>query len=78
MAAGAILHQSLAALGCKEIRVYFLPKGENIHTPAASAALQELEPQSLIVLDQVLLHMDAQAVKPCATPSSTLLHMSPQ
>ena len=66
MAAGAILQQTLTALGCKEISVYFVTKGENIHMPAASAALQELEPQSLIVLDQGQLQM---AVKPCATPS---------
>ena len=40
-----------------------MPKGENIDTPDSSAALQELEPESVIVLDQVLLHMAAQAVQ---------------
>ena len=50
--AGATLHHTLSVLGATNIDTYFLPKGENIHTAEATAALKALDPAALIVLDQ--------------------------
>ena len=50
--AGATLHHTLSALGATDIDTYFLPKGDNIHTPGASEALSAYNAAALIVLDQ--------------------------
>ena len=46
------MHHTLSALGATDIDTYFLPKGDNIHTPEASEALSAYNAAALIVLDQ--------------------------
>lgn len=52
MHAGATLHRTLSALGASAIEAYFLPKGDNIHSSDATAALSQYDAAALIVLDQ--------------------------
>ena len=46
------MHHALSARGATDIDAYFLPKGDNIHTPEASEALSAYNAAALIVLDQ--------------------------
>ncbi|KAF2744321.1 DHH phosphoesterase [Sporormia fimetaria CBS 119925] len=54
LSSGAILHHTLTTLGLskKQISIYLLPKGANIHDETARTALSALNPAYVFVLDQ--------------------------
>ncbi|UPX18566.1 uncharacterized protein EKO05_0008861 [Ascochyta rabiei] len=54
LSSGAVLHHTLTSLGLSPdlISVYFPPKGSNVHDDATKAALTELSPAYVFVLDQ--------------------------